>query len=311
MGRYDGYYGRGFAPYVSVAERRRKAAKVLATAQRKGKALSPVQIDGRAIARTFWGKAWCANLEAYSDFSNRLPRGRAYVREGCVIDLHITHGKIVAQVSGSSIYTVNIAIRPLDRPRWKAVLGHCSGQIDSLVELLQGKFSRGVMEIITCRERGLFPAPEHIAMDCSCPDGAMMCKHVAAVLYGVGARLDAKPELFFQLRNVDHSELIAAAGTATVIAGKAKPGKLLESKDLSGIFGIDIDVGGSEHGVSPTTVQEKNSAAQRMAAKQGKAKKPVQPIVAKRGKAKEPVQPIAAKQGKAKKPPARRRASIA
>ena len=297
MGRYDGYYGGGFAPYVSVAERRRKAAKVLATAQRKGKALSPVQIDGRAIARTFWGKAWCANLEAYSDFSNRLPRGRAYVREGCVIDLHITQGKIVAQVSGSSIYTVNIAIRPLDRPRWKAVLGHCSGQIDSLVELLQGKFSRGVMEIITCRERGLFPAPEHIAMDCSCPDGAMMCKHVAAVLYGVGARLDAKPELFFQLRNVDHSELIAAAGTATVIAGKAKPGKLLESKDLSGIFGIDIDVGGSEHGVSPTTVQEKNSAAQRMAAKQGKAKKPV----------KRP----AAKKGKAKKPPARRRASIA
>ena len=198
MGRYDEYYG-GFAPYVSVAERRRKAAKKVAALQKKGKTISPVHIEGRTIARTFWGKAWCDNLEAYSDFSNRLPRGRAYVRNGSVIDLQITRGEIVAMVSGSSIYTVKITIRALEQPRWKAVIGHCSGQIDSLVELLQGKFSRGVMEIITCKERGLFPAPKQIAMDCSCPDGAVMCKHVAAVLYGVGARLDESPELFFQL----------------------------------------------------------------------------------------------------------------
>ena len=157
MGRYDRYYSE-FPPYVPVAERRRQAARAVAAAQRKGTALSPVQIEGRAIARTFWGKAWCTNLEAYSDFYNRLARGRSYVRDGRVMDLQITKGKIVARVIGSSIYTVNIAIRALDRPRWEVVLGHCSGQIDSLVELLQGKFSRSVMEVITCRDRGLFPA---------------------------------------------------------------------------------------------------------------------------------------------------------
>src|SRR3990172_9218616 len=216
MARYSRYYG-GWAPYVTVAERRKQAAKKVAALQKKGKAISPVRIEGRAIARTFWGKAWCDNLEAYSDFSNRLPRGRTYVRNGSVIDLQIGKGEITALVSGSSIYSVKVAIRPLERNRWKALIEACSGQIDSWVELLQGKFARGVMEIITCKQRGLFPSPKQISMDCSCPDGAIMCKHVAAVLYGVGARLDEKPELFFQLRNVDHADLITAAGAATAV----------------------------------------------------------------------------------------------
>ncbi len=273
MARYGGYYG-GWAPYVSVAKRRQKAAKKVAALQKKGKTISPVQIDGRTIARTFWGKAWCDNLEAYSDFSNRLPRGRTYVRNGSVIDLQITKGKIVAMVSGSSIYTVKIAIRALEQPRWKTIIGHCSGQIDSLIELLQGKFSRGVMEIITCKERGLFPAPKQISMDCSCPDGAVMCKHVAAVLYGVGARLDERPELFFQLRNVDHSELITAAGTATAVARTARPDKVLKSADLSGIFGIDVDTGSTVDDVATkTTTPKKKSATKRPTVKKPKAKK--------------------------------------
>ena len=305
MGRYDGYYG-GFAPYVTVAERRRKAAKALAAAQRRGKTLSPVLIDGRAIARTFWGKAWCANLEAYSDFSNRLPRGRSYVRQGSVIDLQITQGRIVAQVSGSSIYSVEIAIRALDRPRWNAVLGYCSGQIDSLVELLQGRFSKGVMEIITCRSRGLFPAPNHIEMDCSCPDGATMCKHVAAVLYGVGARLDEKPELFFQLRNVDHAELISA-GTLTVLTDKAKPkpGKTLQSTDLSSIFGIDIDAGGSEKSVvSPVSAKNKKTAVEQTVAAPQKGATRGEPVAvaAKRTKASVPAKQRPAEQRTAKRP---------
>jgi uncharacterized Zn finger protein len=274
MASYGGYYG-GWAPYVSVAERRKKVAKKIAALKKKGKTISPVQIEGRTIARTFWGKAWCDNLEAYSDFSNRLPRGRAYVKNGSVIDLQITKGEITAMVSGSSIYMVKIAIRALERPRWKALIGHCSGQIDSLVELLQGRFSRGVMEIITCKERGLFPAPKQISMDCSCPDGAVMCKHVAAVLYGVGARLDERPELFFQLRNVDHSELITAAGTATVVTRSAKPNKVLKSADLSGIFGIDVDPGSLVGDVAEkTAMPKKKSAAKRPAAKEAKAKKP-------------------------------------
>jgi uncharacterized Zn finger protein len=267
MAGYGGYYD-GWAPYVSAAERRNKAAIKVAALRKKGQVVSPVQIDGRAIARTFWGKAWCANLEAYSDFSNRLPRGRTYVRNGSVIDLQIAPGEITALVCGSSIYKVKIEIRALEKPRWKELLGHCSGQIDSLVELLQGKFSRGVMEIITSKERGLFPAPRQIAMDCSCPDGAVMCKHIAAVLYGVGARLDESPELFFQLRNVDHTELITAAGKATVVARAAKPDRVLKSADLAGIFGIDVDAGEvtDKATAKPAKTKRKN-AAKRPAAK--------------------------------------------
>lgn len=287
MGRYDRNYG-GFPPYVPVAERRRQAERAVAAAQRKGTVLTPVRIEGRTIARTFWGKAWCANLEAYSDYYNRLARGRSYVRAGRVMDLQITAGRIAARVVGSSIYTVNIAIVALDRPRWEVVLRHCSGQIDSLVELLRGNFSRGVMEVITCRERGLFPAPRQIDMDCSCPDGAVMCKHVAAVLYGVGARLDAQPELFFELRDVDHSELITAA-TATVLTAKVKPRRTLESADLSGIFGIDVDVdvdvGAPTEGirsVKKAAPRSSGATAQGGAAKMVARKKPVPRDAAKR-----------------------------
>src|SRR3990172_2182166 len=228
-------------PYVSVTERRGKAERAMRKLEKKGHPVSPVVVEGRAIARTFWGKAWCDNLEAYSDFSNRLPRGRTYVRNGSVIDLQIGKGEITALVSGSSIYSVKVAIRPLERNRWKALIEACSGQIDSLVELLQGKFARGVMEIITCKQRGLFPSPKQISIDCSCPDGAIMCKHVAAALYGVGARLDEKPELFFQLRNVDYSELITAAGVAPSVTRTTKADKVLKSTDLSALFGIELD----------------------------------------------------------------------
>src|SRR6516165_2714205 len=96
----------GFRPYVPVAQRRAQAAREVAKRQKKGQTVSPVVIEGRAIATTFWGKAWCDNLESYSDFANRLPRGRTYVRNGSVIDLQITPGQIKALVSGSEIYKV-------------------------------------------------------------------------------------------------------------------------------------------------------------------------------------------------------------
>jgi uncharacterized Zn finger protein len=161
---------------------------------RKGGTLEPVRVAGRAIAGTFWGKAWCDNMERYSDFANRLPRGRTYVRDGSVIDLRIAAGKVEAQVVGSDIYKTTVKISALPKARWKALGRDCACSIDSLVELLQGRLSRGVMARICRPETGLFPSPKEIAFACSCPDWAAMCKHVAAVLYGVGARLDQKPE---------------------------------------------------------------------------------------------------------------------
>ena len=234
------YYER-WKPYVPVAQRRAQAAREVAKRSKKGQPASPVVIEGRVIAKTFWGKAWCDNLERYSDYSNRLPRGRTYVRNGSVVDLQIGPGAIRALVSGSDLYEIEVKVAPVPPARWQAVCKDCADAIDSLIELLQGQFSKAVMERM-CREKtGLFPSPSELAFKCSCPDWASMCKHVAAVLYGIGARLDEKPDLLFALRNVNHMDLIAEAG-AGLSQTRKRPaaGKVLDTGDLSEIFGIEI-----------------------------------------------------------------------
>lgn len=231
----------GYPPYVPVAERRKKAAKKVASLLKKGQHVNPVVIEGRLIAKTFWGKAWCKHLESYSDYENRLPRGRTYVRNGSVIDLKLHSGEIRALVSGSSIYKVTIKIDPIPEQKWKPLLKECAGKIDSLVELLQGKFSKGVMEIITNKDKGLFPQLEDIKLDCSCYDWADMCKHVAAVLYGVGAHLDEYPQDLFLLREVNHADLISQAGFSDLSAGNIDQGAKTLRGDLSSLFGIDIE----------------------------------------------------------------------
>jgi uncharacterized Zn finger protein len=241
----------GWRPYVSVAERRRKAAKEMAKLKKKGHPVSPVVVEGRTIVKTFWGKAWCENLEQYSDFANRLPRGRTYVRNGSVIDLQIAPGEIQALVSGSSIYKVAVKVAPVAKARWQSICTDCAGAIDSLIELLQGRFSKGVMERVCRQKTGLFPSPHEIQLSCSCPDWAGMCKHVAAVLYGIGARLDQQPELLFRLHSVDEKDLIAGTGKALPQAKRAPAaGKVLGGEDLAALFGLDMAEGsGADAGV--------------------------------------------------------------
>lgn len=231
----------GWNPYVRVAARRAQAAHRLARLRKKGHDIAPVHIEGRKIAATFWGKAWCENLERYSDYSNRLPRGRTYVRNGSVIDLQVAPGTVTALVSGSEIYDVRVDVAVVTKARWRAICRDCTGAIDSVVELLQGRLSTGVMARICEPKAGLFPAPKEISFRCSCPDWAWMCKHVAAVLYGIGARLDQRPELLFLLRRVDQQDLIARADTGLRPPGKgAVAAKVLVTDDLSQIFGIEI-----------------------------------------------------------------------
>ena len=231
----------GWKPYVSMAERRRKAERAAARIRKKGQTLSPVGGGRGAIARTFWGKAWCDNLERYSDFENRLPRGRTYLRNGSVIDLRVAAGKVSAQVMGSSLYQVTVNISAVPKKQWQAIGGDCAGSIDSLVELLQGRLSKGVMERICRPGTGLFPSPKEITFDCSCPDWAAMCKHVAAVFYGVGERLDEQPELLFTLRRVDAKDLVSRAGTGLPLAGRVPAaGKLLDDSKLAEVFGIEM-----------------------------------------------------------------------
>jgi uncharacterized Zn finger protein len=245
-----------YRPYVSASERRASAAKEIKSRQKKGQTVSPVVIEGQAITRTFWGKAWCKNLESYSDYSNRLPRGRSYVRNGSVVDLQILPGQIKALVSGSSLYEVEIKITSLPNDQWRQIKSSCAGEIGSLIELLQGKLSKSVMDVVTAKEGGLFPKPREIKLSCSCPDWAGMCKHVAAVMYGVGARLDHQPELLFRLREVDHLELIESAVPTT--GAKSATRKTLGESELADVFGIEF--------AQPETAEAAPAAASETAA---------------------------------------------
>ena len=272
MGWYRyGHYG--FKPYVSVAQRHRNAQKHVAKLVKDGRTISPVTIDGRTIAKTFWGKAWCDNLESYSDFENRLPRGRSYVRNGSVLDLQIDPGRVTAVVSGSEIYSIEIKIKPLATSRWNAIKSQCAGKVASVIELLQGRLSSGVMEIITCHDGGMFPAPSEISLDCSCPDWATMCKHVAAALYGVGARLDHQPELFFKLRNVDHLDLIEQVGSVQAMTRRGAGGKkTIAAGELADVFGIELE--GPTRKQRPAPPEDAQPHAKPKPAKPAKVRKP-------------------------------------
>ena len=249
-------------PYVPVAKRRANAARAAKQlAKKRGRELKPIAVEGRKIARTFWGEAWCDSLENHSDFENRLPRGRTYVRNGSVIDLDIACGRIDALVSGSEIYTVRVEISRLKPAHWHELKSECAESIDSLLDLLAGKFSDGVMQRLTHPERGLFPQPKEIKMSCSCPDWAVLCKHVAAVLYGVGARLDHEPQLLFLLRNVDHAELVSqAVSGGNLQSALSGSGEGLIGEDLGAMFGIELDSkGGAE--TPPKAKRARRSAA--------------------------------------------------
>jgi uncharacterized Zn finger protein len=248
-------YYFAWQPYVSVAKKRRRAEREVAKLKKRGHAIAPVRIEGRKIAKSFWGQSWCTNLERYSDFENRLPRGRTYVRNGSVVDLQIAKGEVAAMVAGSDLYKIKIAIAPVKNARWKAICRDCAGSIDSLVELLQGRLAKGVMDRVCRQGDGLFPSPGEIKLNCSCPDWAGMCKHVAAVMYGVGARLDHQPELFFRLRKVDHLELIEEAVSSAGAGKKAAPGKkTLAAADVADVFGIEL-AGAEAPGESPAVAK--------------------------------------------------------
>ena len=248
-------------PNVSAAARRRTADRTVAKMQKKGQILSPVAASRGAIVKSFWGKAWCRNLERYSDYSNRLPRGRTYLRNGSVIDLKIGPGEVTAQVMGSRLYRITVSIREVAGAHWQAIARDCARSIDTLVELLQGQLSTSVMERITRPGTGLFPSPEEIAFSCNCPDSAAMCKHVAATLYGIGARLDVEPELLFGLRKVDAKELIARAGEGGTPDQKLPDaGRILDSSKLADVFGIDFGGVDAKPSHRPTAKKAKSVA---------------------------------------------------
>lgn len=235
------YYG-GWAPYVPVAERRRRAAREAKSLTGKGQKLRPICIPGRTIANSFWGKAWCQNLEKYADWANRMPRGRTYARNGSIVDLQISAGKITSLVYGSEMYRIQINIEKIKPNHWQAIRKDCATKVGSLIDLMRGKLPPAVLERLTSRKDGMFPSPSEISIRCSCPDGAVMCKHAAAALYGVGYLLDSEPELFFLMRGVSQTELVSDA----MLTQKQSDAmgldaqSTLDSDDLGALFGIDL-----------------------------------------------------------------------
>ncbi|MBL7132207.1 MAG: hypothetical protein ISS45_12545 [Candidatus Omnitrophica bacterium] len=240
---YWSYYPR----YVSVGRKRAKAEKKLKALRKKNLNIQPIVIEGRTIARTWWGKSWNTNLESYADYTNRIGRGRSYVRNNAVIDLQIKSGLIESLVQGTrnSPYKIKIKITSLKKRIWENIKKSCQGEFDSLQELLNGKFPKSLSNIFTDRKSGLFPSPGEIFFGCSCPDWAYMCKHIAATLYGVGARLDSEPELFFTLRDVKMKDLITGAvkdqAKGLLKKAKQKSSRVMADSDLSEIFGIDLE----------------------------------------------------------------------
>lgn len=240
-----GYYG--FAPYVSVAAKKAKAQKKLAQLRKKSPGIAPLNVEGTQLAKTWWAKAWNANLEKYADFSNRIGRGRSYVRNGFVLDFKIDKGKVTALVQGTSPkpYNVNIQIRPMNKAAGIKIKQQCEGKIESLQELIEGRFPKELNEVFTAKGDGLFPTPQEIEFNCSCPDWAGMCKHVAATLYGVGVKLDHNPKLFFTLRNADMNDLITKAvkekSKKMIQKSKKKTSRVISNIDAGRVFGIELE----------------------------------------------------------------------
>lgn len=293
MGRYD-YYG--FPAYESVGKKKAKAEKALKKLQKKNAAIKPVIIEGTKIAKTWWGTAWIKNLEGYADYSNRLGRGRSYARHGSVLDLQITEGVIKALVLGSRSepYKVIIEIKPLSPVVWKKIIKESSARLTSLKGLLEGKFPKDLMEIFTSQKQGLFPSPGEISFECSCPDWASMCKHVAAVLYGVGARLDEDPSLFFILRKVNIDDLISEAVTKqskNLLAKKSSGAssqsrRIMNESDVTDVFGLEMaekNTDGKNKNIKKTVVK-KTASKKKASGKKKTAKKAVKKAVKKTAK---------------------------
>lgn len=307
------YWGGGYPSYVSVAQRRAKAEKAIAKAQKSGGNFAPIAAYRGAVAKSFWGKAWCDNLEAYSDYANRLPRGRTYVRNGSVIDLQVNAGEVQARVMGSNLYTVLVQVQPVMAVQWQAICLDCASSIDTLVELLQGKLAQPVMQRICLPKTGLFPAPKEISFRCSCPDSAGMCKHIAAVLYGIGARLDHQPDLLFALRKVNAKDLVAQATGGLPKAGKrTSTAKVLDDSALADVFGLDMDAQATQATpkakpkAKPTKAATKKSPVKTMAAQPGSAApKPGRKVAAKTLIKKKAPAKVAARTPVKKKAPAK------
>lgn len=232
----------GYFDTPSVAELRQMAKDSLA----KNKDYDPVIFEGNSrskICKSWWGDAWCRNLDRYADWDNRIDRGRSYLRNGTVIDLKMNGGEIYAKVQGSreTPYTVKITIDPINEKKSRKIEKQAAGKIQNIEALLTGTFPESLKEDFF-QEGMLFPSLKEIHFNCSCPDWASLCKHVAATLFGVGVRLDTDPKIFFQMRGINIEDFVEKAISGKLEkmlknADKITP-RIIKDSEIMNLFGV-------------------------------------------------------------------------
>lgn len=228
----------------TAEELRRKAKASSANAAKKELKYEPIlPFTRRSICTSWWGQAWCENLERYADFESRLGRGKRYVKNGTVLDLKIKKGKVEARVQGTrkTPYKVEIRISPLSEEKCGEIIDKCGRRIENMESLIRGEFPVELKDLFLAKD-GLFPSPREISFNCSCPDWALMCKHVAAVMYGIGVRLDENPFYFFELRGIDADRFINVALESKVESmlsnADKKTDRVIDDADLTELFGV-------------------------------------------------------------------------
>ena len=169
--------------------------------------------------------------------------GRRYFRSGTVVDLKIRGGRVEARVQGSRKvpYKVDIRISPLSEEKCQEIIARCGRKIQTIDKLINGEFPDELRDLFT-GENGLFPSPREISFNCTCPDWALMCKHVAAAMYGIGVRFDENPFYFFHLRGIDVDRFIDVAlenKVESMLRNAEQPSeRILRETDLTGLFGV-------------------------------------------------------------------------
>jgi uncharacterized Zn finger protein len=162
------------------------------------------------IGETWWSKRWIGVLESF-DMGARLSRGRSYARNGQVVSIDVQKGVVAAKVQGSQPkpYSIKIELKPLSEKDWDKVTDAMASQAVFAARLLAGEMPPNIEEAFGKANVSLFPTSEKdLITDCSCPDWANPCKHIAAVYYLLAERFDEDPFLIFKLRGRTREEII-------------------------------------------------------------------------------------------------------
>ena len=226
-------YDDEFSPRLKAADLEKLAATRLAEYLAEGEELHPVVNKTRKLAKNFWGSAWMKQLALCESGGMCLAPGRTLLRHACVLHVDIQPGSISALVSAEEVFEVELKLESLDEERLERLAATCSGHIDSLLSLMQGKVDEAVLLQLCHPENGLLPTPEDWRMHCTCPDWAEPCPHAAAAIYAAGCLIDEKPELLFTLRGIQPEALLSAPA----------PTNEIDADKLSAMFGIDLDLG--------------------------------------------------------------------